>query len=234
LKERSMNNKHPIEPGPRPESRPQGVGRSRGILAMILALAALALMTSVVAPAGDGGLYGPTAPPGSAFIRVFNASDTDDLETRVGNETISDVGAWKASDFVFLPAGTHQLSGGGASKSVSLSAERYYTAVVGGGTVRLLDNDNTGSKLKALVILYNLTGNAGLSLRTQDGGTVVIPDVASDASGKREVNPAKVQLAVYKGDQKLGDVPPVSFARGQAFSLFVVGDGSPRMAWAIN
>lgn len=212
-----------------------GINRNRGILMMILALAALALMTSFVAPAGDGGLYGPTAPPGSAFIRVFNASDADDLETRVGNETISDVGSWKASEFIFLPAGTHQLSGGGASKSVSLSAERFYTAVVGGGTVRLLDNDNTGSKLKALVILYNLTGNAGLSLRTQDGATVVIPDVANEASGKREVNPAKVQLAVYKGDQKLGDAPPISFARGQAFSLFVVGDaGSPRMAWAIN
>ena len=215
--------------------RVQPVRRNLGILAMVLALAAVALMTTFVAPAGDGGLYGPTAPPGSAFIRVFNASDSDDLETRIGNETIADVGSWKASDFIFLPAGTHQLSGGGASKSVSLSAERYYTAVVGGGTVRLMDNDNTGSKLKALVILYNLTGNAGLSLRTQDGGTVVIPDVANDASGKREVNPAKVQLAVYKGDQKLGDAPPISFARGQAFSLFVVGDaGAPRMAWAIN
>jgi alginate O-acetyltransferase complex protein AlgF len=201
---------------------------------MILALAAVALMTSVVAPAGDGGLYGPTAPPGSAFIRVFNASDADDLETRIGNETVADVGAWKASDFIFLPAGTHQINGGGASKSVSLSADRYYTAVIGGGSVRLLDADNTGNKLKALVILYNLTGD-GVSLRTHDGKTVVIPDVASDASGKREVNPAKVQLAVYKGDQKIGDVPPVSFARGQAFSLFVVGDaGAPRMAWAIN
>lgn len=220
---------------PIPRSEARGSGRRRGILSMILALAAVALMTSMVAPAGDGGLYGPTAPPGSAFIRVFNASDADDLETRVGNETIADVGSWKASDFVFLPAGTHQISGGGASKSVSLSADRYYTAVIGGGGVRLLDNDNTGSKLKALVILYNLTGSAGLSLRTQDGGTVVIPDVATDASGKREVNPAKVQLAVYKGDQKVGDVPPVSFTRGQAFSLFVVGDtGTPRMAWAIN
>lgn len=210
-------------------------GLRRGILSMILALAVVALMTSVVAPAGDGGLYGPTAPPGSAFVRVFNASDADDLETRVGNETIADVGAWKASEFIFLPAGTHQVSGGGASKSVSLSADRYYTAVLDGSSVRLLDNDNTGNKLKALVILYNLTGNAGLSLRTHDGGTVVIPDVAKDASGKREVNPAKVQLAVYQGDQKLGDAPPVSFARGQAFSLFVVGDnGTPRMAWAVN
>jgi alginate O-acetyltransferase complex protein AlgF len=218
----------------REESRPTGAARRRGILSMILALAAVALMTSVVAPAGDGGLYGPTAPPGSAFIRVFNASDADDLETRIGNETIADVGAWKASEFIFLPAGTHQVNGGGASKSVSLSADRYYTAVIGGGNVRLLDADNTGNKLKALVILYNLTGD-GVSLRTHDGKTVVIPDVASDASGKREVNPAKVQLAVYKGDQKIGDVPPVSFTRGQAFSLFVVGDaGAPRMAWAIN
>ena len=226
---------HPTHEAHAPREERTPAAHRRGILSMVLALAAVALVTSVVAPAGDGGLYGPTAPPGSAFIRVFNASDADDLETRIGNETVSDVGAWKASDFIFLPAGTHQVNGGGASKSVSLSSDRYYTAVVGGGNVRLLDNDNTGSKLKALVILYNLTGAPGLSLRTHDGGTVVIPDVASDASGKREVNPAKVQLAVYKGDQKLGDVPPISFTRGQAFSLFVVGDGAtPRMAWAIN
>lgn len=232
-----MNAKIPMrnERQPSPASHPQAGPDRRGVLSMVLALLAMTFMTSMVAQAGDGGLYGPVAPPGSAFIRVFNATDTDELTAKVGNESIADIRAWGASDFIFLPAGTHPLSAGPASASVTLAAGRYYTAVAGAGGVKLLDNDNSGNRLKALLILYNLTGNSALSLRTQDGGTVVIPAVASAASGKREVNPSKVQLAVYDGDKKLADAPPVSLARGQAFSLFVVGDGAtPRMAWAIN
>lgn len=200
---------------------------------MAAALALLMLLTSQLTMANDGGLYGPAAPAGSAFIRVFNASDAD-FDARVGNETISDVGAWQASEFIFLPAGTHPLAAGDVSQSLDLAADRYYTAVVGADGVRLVDDDNTGNKLKALLILYNMAGSA-LSLRTQDGKTVVIPDVAKNGSGKREVNPTKVQLAVYSGDTKLADAPPVSLARGQAFSLFVVGDAAaPRLVWAIN
>lgn len=221
---------------PHSGSWPDKAGSARrGVVSMVVALLAAVSMTGTVARAGDGGLYGPAAPPGSAFIRVFNASDTEELTARVGNESIADIRAWGASDFIFLPAGTHPLSAGGASDSVTLAPGRYYTAVAGAGGVKLLDNDNSGNRLKALLILYNLTGNGALSLRTQDGGTVVIPDVATSTSGKREVNPSKVRLAVYDGDRKVGDAPPVSLARGQAFSLFVVGDGAaPRMAWAVN
>jgi alginate O-acetyltransferase complex protein AlgF len=213
------------------KTRPEQIRQS---LWMIMALCLVMLLTSQVGTAADGGLYGPAAPPGSAFIRVFNAGDGD-LDARVGNESIAGVGAWQASEFVFLPAGTHPLSAGSASQSVDLAANRYYTAVVGADGVRLVNDDNTGNKLKALLIVYNMTSSGALSLRTQDGKTVVVPDVAKGASGKREVNPAKVSLAVYNGDTKLADAPPVSLARGQAFSLFVVGDASaPRLVWAIN
>lgn len=202
---------------------------------MIAALCVVVLLGSNPTLAGDGGLYGAAAPPGSAFIRVFNASDADDIQATVGNETLADLRAWNASEFIFLPAGTHRLAVGNLQESLTLASGRYYTAVAGEGGVRLLDNDNAGNRLKALLILYNLTGDKALSLRTKDGATTVIGDVARDASGKREVNPAKVQLAVYSGNQKLADAPPVTLARGQAFSLFVLGDAdAPRLAWAAN
>lgn len=214
---------------------PKSVPPIRQPLWMIAALCLVVLIGSKATLAGDGGLYGAAAPAGSAFIRVFNASDADDVQAQVGNETINDIRAWNASEFIFLPAGTHRLSLGSLEQSLTLAAGRYYTAVAGQGGVRLLDNDNAGNRLKALLILYNLTGDSALSLRTQDGGTTVIGGVGKDASGKREVNPAKVQLAVFSGDQKLADAPPVTLARGQAFSLFVVGDAdAPRLAWAVN
>lgn len=198
-------------------------------------LAALLTLGFSTAHAEDGGLYGPSAPPGSAFIRVFNATDQADLEAKVGNEVLSDIPAWTASEFVFVPAGIHRLVAGTRDQSVTLLADRYYTAVAGSGPVQLLDNDNYGNRLKALLILYNLTGDSGLSLRTQDGKTVVIPDVSSNAFGKREVNPSRVQLALFKGDKRVADAPPVSLARGQAFSLFVIGQpAAPRLVWAVN
>lgn len=202
---------------------------------MLAAMIFVAALISATTKAGDAALYGPAAPPGSAFIRVFNASDQADLEARVGNEVISDIAAWNVSDFIFVPAGAQRLSAGTADQSIQLAADRYYTAVVGAGGPQLLDNDRYGNRLKALVILYNLTDAGGLSLKTQDGGTAVVADVAPKASGSREVNAARVQLAVFKGTQRIADAPPVSLARGKAFSLFAVGDASaPRLVWAIN
>lgn len=202
---------------------------------MIAAIAVAVLAAWNPGWAGDGGLYGPAAPPGSAFVRVFNASAADDVDARVGNQTLADIRAWNASEFIFLPAGTHPLSAAGTEGTLTLAAARYYTAVVGNGPLRLLDDDNAGNRLKALVILYNLTGKDAISLRTQDGRTAVIGDVANNASGRREVNPAKVQFAVFSGESKIADAPMVSLARGQAFSLFVVGDASaPRLSWAVN
>lgn len=214
---------------------PHDVRMPRSLWWAALVLLLLAALISGESRAGDGGLYGPAAPPGSAFVRVFNASDTEDLSARVGNQTLADIPAWKASEFVFLPAGTHAFAAGDSQQSLSLLAGRYYTVVAGGGKLRLVDNDPYSNRLKALLILYNMTGDSGLSLRTNDGATVVIPDVATSASGSREVNPSRVQLALYKGDQKVAEAPPVTLARGQAFSLFVLGDAStPRLSWAVN
>lgn len=186
--------------------------------------------------AGDAALYGPAAPPGSAFIRVFNTA-SDDINVRIGDETLAGVAPHAASEFVFVPAGTHTLDSGAAQRpALTLAADRYYTAVVGSdGAVRLLDNARYANKLKALVMVYNLTSAPALGLRTPDGATAVVADVAPHQSGTREVNPARAQLAVFDGGGKLADAPPMSFARGKAYSLFVVGDAAqPRLVWAVN
>lgn len=220
-----MNKKHDTHSDP---------AKSWWMVALVVVF--IAALIGAESRAGDGGLYGPAAPPGSAFIRVFNASEQADVEAKVGNEVVADIAPWSASEFVFVPAGTHQFVSGSSTQSLNLLANHYYTAVAGGaGPVRLLDNDPYDNRLKALLILYNLTADSGLSLRTQDGATVVISDVTSNAFGTREVNPSRVQLALFKGDKRVADAPPVSLARGQAFSLFVIGDpAAPRLAWAVN
>lgn len=185
--------------------------------------------------ADDAALYGPAAPAGSAFVRVFNASDNPELEVSVGDEAVTDIPPWNVSDFVFLPAGNHVVVAGGQRQSSSLAAGRYYTVVAGPNRLQLLDNAYSENRLKALVILYNLTDAPSLSLRTQDGATEVIGAVAATAHGQREVNPAPVQFAVHDQDGRLADAPAVRLARGRVFSLFVVGDTErPRLVWAVN
>lgn len=202
-----------------------------------LSLAAWVLLvgTQASSRAGEDALYGPTAPPDSAFIRVFNATDQAEVDARIADAELTDIASWKVSEFAFVPAGTHKLIVGALSQPLALQADHYYTAVANAGTVRLLDNTRYVNRLKAMVILYNLTDASRLSLRTHDGRAPVIQNVAAYAFGTREVNPARAQLVVYDGEQKIADAPTMTFARGKAYSLFVAGgSGKPRLVWAIN
>lgn len=212
-----------------------GLAQHASVLLPALALLFVALAVSGRASANDAALYGPAAPAGSAFVRVFNASDNPELEVRVGDEVLTDIPPWNVSDFVFLPAGDHAVVAGDQRHSSTLAAGRYYTAVAGPDRLQLLENAYPENRLKAVVILYNLTDAPSLSLHTQDGGTEVIGAVAAAEQGQREVNPAPVQFAVHDQDGPVADAPSVRLARGRVFSLFALGDTErPRLVWAVN
>ena len=65
-----------------------------------------------------------------------------------------------------------------------------------------------------------------LTLKTADGKTEVVKRVAAQGRGEREINPVKVSLALYDGNQKVGDVKPVALERGEAAVLYVTGQGA--------
>lgn len=199
------------------------------------ALIAALLLPLAPAAADDAALYGPEAPPGSAFIRVLNASGQPDLAAQAGSVAIDEIPAWSVSDFEYLPPGTVQLTAGNASTQATLQPNRFYTAVVDGQGVRLLDNEGYANKLKALVILYNLTDADALSLRTTDGSTTIVDAVGSNTSGTRQVNAARARLAVFAGDQSVAQTDTVTLSRGKAFSVFAVGPAdAPRLITAMN
>jgi alginate O-acetyltransferase complex protein AlgF len=184
------------------------------------------------ASADDEALYGPAAPPGSAFVRVFNPG-SQDIDASVADKAMRGIEPYAVSEFVFLPPGQHKLTAGGASQTVALKGGRYYTAVPAGKGFRLFDNDGKLSRLKALVIVYNLTG-APVSLQTAQG-TAVIENVAPEASGARAVNAVKTGLALSSAGTRVADVKPITFERGKAFSLFVLPGGEqPMSVWAVN
>ncbi|MBC7210109.1 MAG: alginate O-acetyltransferase AlgF, partial [Pseudomonas sp.] len=68
-------------------------------IAKALTLAAGLSLASLQAFAGaDAALYGPSAPKGSTFVRLYNAAGSP-AAASVGNTQIKQVGAQASSDF---------------------------------------------------------------------------------------------------------------------------------------
>ncbi|TFF41425.1 alginate O-acetyltransferase AlgF [Pseudomonas sp. RIT623] len=194
-------------------------------IAKALTLAAGLTVASMQAFAGaDAALYGPSAPKGSTFVRLYNAASAPTAAS-VGNTQIKQVGAQASSDFSFLPGGDYTAQVGGKSVPVKLAADKYYTLVnSNGGNPQLIEEPPFKNKQKALVRVQNLSDQP-LTLKTADGKTEVVKPVAAKGRGEREINPVKVNLALYAGDKKVGDVKPVALERGEAAVLYVTGSG---------
>jgi len=154
------------------------------LLSTLLTCLLIALALPPGAQAGDEGVYGAAAPPDAAFIRVFNATAQAEVEARIGDKVMTDIGAFGASEFVFLPAGKYTLTAGAVSQPVTLKQGKYYTAALEGKELRLLENERYANRLKALVIVYNLVDGSTLSLKTADGRAVV-ENVAANSFGLR-------------------------------------------------
>jgi alginate O-acetyltransferase complex protein AlgF len=189
-------------------------------LALGLGLSLTAAIGSV--QADEGGLYGPTAPAGSAFVRAYNAGSSE-LDLSLGTVSIKEVEPRGSSDFSFLPAGSYSASAAGKSLPVELKADQYYTVVqLPSGELKLVEDPAFKNRQKALVRIQNLS-DTPVSLKTADGKTEVIPAVAGKARGDREINPVKVRLALFAGEQKVSDLSPLVVERGEVVSLYVTG-----------
>jgi len=188
------------------------------------------LLSAQAFAAGDAALYGPTAPKGSAFVRVYNASGQQ-VNSTIGNNKAADVPAGKGTAFEFMPGGQYTAKLGSESLPVNLAGDHYYTIVkTASGTSKLVEEGAFTNKQKALVRVQNLSDKP-LALKTADGKEV-IPAVAPNGHGEREINPVKVSLALFDGANKVADLKPVNLERGKATVLFVTGQGtSLNPAW---
>ena len=187
----------------------------------------LAAGLGLMAPAfaGDAALYGPVAPKGSSFVRVYNASNAE-VSATVGSTNLNEVAPLASSDFSFMPGGDYSAKVGSQNLAVKLAADHYYTLVTTGkGQPQLIEEPPFKNKQKSLVRVQNLSDKP-LTLKTADGKTEVVKRVAAQGRGEREINPVKVSLALYDGNQKVGDVKPVALERGEAAVLYVTCSGN--------
>ncbi|WP_191485598.1 alginate O-acetyltransferase AlgF [Pseudomonas sp. FEN] len=198
---------------------------SQGRAVKSLALATGLSLLSLSVWAGDSALYGPVAPKGSSFVRIYNASNQE-VSATVGATALNDVAPLASSDFSFMPGGDYSAKVGTQSLSVKLAADHYYTLVNStSGQPQLIEEPPFKNKQKSLVRVQNLSDKA-LTLKTADGKTDVVQAVAAKGRGEREINPVKVSFALYDGSTKVSDLKPVALERGEAAVLYVTGSGS--------
>ena len=154
---------------------------------------------------GDAALYGPTAPKGSTFVRVYNASSSE-ISASVGNTSLNEIGPLASSDFGFMPQGDYTAKVGSQSLPVKLASDHYYTIVNNtSGAPQLVEEPPFKNKQKSLVRVQNLSDKA-LTLKTADGKTDVVKAVSAKGTGEREINPVKVSFALFDGDKKVADL----------------------------
>ncbi|MFJ2536907.1 MULTISPECIES: alginate O-acetyltransferase AlgF [unclassified Pseudomonas] len=197
----------------------------QSLVKRIALVAGLSVLSVQAFAGGDAALYGPTAPKGSTFVRVYNASNAE-VSATVGSTSLSDIAPLASSDFSFMPGGDYSAKVGSQSLAVKLAGDHYYTLVNNAsGAPQLIEEPPFKNKQKSLVRVQNLSDKP-LTLKTADGKTEVVKSVAAKGRGEREINPVKVSLALFEGDKKVSDVKPVALERGEAAVLYVTGNGS--------
>lgn len=199
--------------------------RKTNLMKTCVLAASLGFVSLSAFAGGDAALYGPTAPKGSTFVRVYNASNSE-ITASVGNTSLNDIGPLASSDFGFMPQGDYTAKIGSQSLPVKLASDHYYTIVNNtSGAPQLVEEPPFKNKQKSLVRVQNLSDKS-LTLKTADGKTDVVKAVAAKGTGEREINPVKVSFALFDGDKKVSDLKPVALERGEAAVLYVTGSGS--------
>lgn len=196
-------------------------------------LIAAALITLFgLALAAPPGLYAAAPPPDSAFVRVVNASSGSlaaKIETQNLGQTLAYAGI---TPYQVVREGSKVLEGSGKKLNLNLEAGNFYTvALVNGQWV--VNQDKTASSLtKSRVSFYNFSDGSA-SLKTTDGKLTLFNDFERNRYDMMQVNPVKVQLAVFVGGKKLA-LPEVQLEANTAYSIVVMGSGQSLQAVWIN
>jgi alginate O-acetyltransferase complex protein AlgF len=185
----------------------------------LIALTVTASLATVTAQ----GLYDPEPPANSAFVRVINAG-TGEVKAGIDAVAYGAVSGQNASAYRVIPQGAHKLAAGAANKEVSVLAKRFYSVIVNGSDVTVLEDPANPGQTKAGLAIYNLSKISSVALKTDDGKTTVVDGVAPGTVKSQAVNAIKVGLAAFNGSSKIASFPAVQLERGSTYSTIVFSE----------
>jgi len=179
-----------------------------------------------------GRLYDPMPPDNSAYLRVLDSAPGKPVSVLVdGKVHVKSLAARTVSDYLVLPSGKHQIQVQIAGKSqgtteVDLVEKNAYTVIFPNAknpAWTFTDRTST-NKLKSMLAVYNVAPAMGaVDVKTADGKTSVFKALETGKPAILEVNPIKVELAVFKsGDATASVEAKLDMERGSAYSLFLL------------
>ncbi len=189
------------------------------------------LLLLSAASAQDEGLYAPAPPADAAFVRVLNAG-AGELTPTLGETAFEALAAGTVSPYRVVLQGSAELSAGDVTSALEVEAGRFYTVLLT-DKATLLEDPALQNRAQALLLLYNVSAEP-VSLKTADGATDVIPDVAPGEVGSIEVNAISVAFGAFAEDAALSTFDEVQLERGAAYSAFVLPKGTAVFAQSVT
>lgn len=183
-----------------------------------------------------GLLYDPEPPSDSAYVRILLASRGAPVDVLVdGRVRVHKLGPGRASDYLVLTAGKHQLAIHPTGKSVAQVSTTLdvvqgramtvaFTTLSANATPILFEDKANSNKLKALLAVYHLDAKAGvLDVLTVDGKTQVFSGLAYGTSRAIPVNAISIELMATKtGDKRALASTALAMAQGGTYSVLLL------------
>jgi hypothetical protein len=186
------------------------------------ALLALALaIAPAAAHAADEGLYAAPPPPGSAFVRFVNGDSRAAAATAIRGEDFHAAAPGTVGPYHAVQKGNADIMAGPARTTVQLKEGAHYSAVFSGGKLAVLEEPAFDPKMKAQLVLFNLSPVQDLSLKTSAGAVSVINDVKPGTLGARAVNAVKTGFILASAQGKVDDLAPRPLERGGSYAVVV-------------
>ncbi|MFO7850321.1 MAG: alginate O-acetyltransferase AlgF [Spirochaetia bacterium] len=186
-----------------------------------------------VAGAQSEELYGSSAPEDAAFVRVFNYRSSGTVSSlKIGSIEFQEVEVNEATAYRPVNPGVHAVYLGEAHEEIIAGEESYYTVLLGDEGPKAFEDPIHTRADRAQIILYNVSMEKSIELRTADGENVIIESTAKGESEEVVVNPVEAELAVFVSDNSDSGDPEVSIGdidleRGQSYGLFALETGDP-------
>lgn len=206
-------------------------------LARRIALLFFAFFTSSgILAQPTGLLYDPEPPVDSAYVRVLLAADFGKVTVMIdGKARGTPVATHHASDYMVLPAGSHQIalvSEGKKAATVTTQLDVVrgramtvaFVSTLASVNPILFEDKTSSNKLKAMLSVYQLaTKQDVIDISTGDGATKVFSGLTYGTSGGIQVNPITVELIATKsGDKSPASKTSVAMTQGGAYSVFLL------------
>ena len=140
----------------------------------------------------------------------------------LGDTSFQALAYGKVGPYRVVLQGKADLNAGNVTDTLNLQAGRFYTVIVG-EKASLIEDPTLDNRAQTLLLLYNASSKP-VNLKTADGSTDVIPDVAPGEVGSIPVNPISVAFGAFRGDTALMAFDEVQLERSAAYSTFVLPD----------